>query len=523
MAKKFNITGACFPAQHYMADTSRKFDRIRAMVEAGDYFVINRPRQYGKTTLLFQLSKALNRSEDWMAFNLSFEGIGDVVFQEESQFCQVFLNLMSQEMADCGLVRQAEMLLEASQKTNSLAQLSQEITRFARANPQKLVLLIDEVDKSSNNQLFISFLGMLRNKYLRRYFPSDQTFHAVVLAGVHDVKTLKSKIRPEADQKYNSPWNIAADFKVDMNLQPNEIQPMLEEYAADRQVETDAPAVAARLFHYTAGYPFLVSKLCKMFDEEILPEKTVRAWTTEDVDAAAGVLITETNTNFDSLIKNLENYPELYNLTWRIVVEAEAIPFVQSNPTISLGVMHGIFKEADGLAIHNRIYGAFISSYMSSKLLTGADSHNIMLHAGPWIAPGNRLDLEKALLRFQSFMKAEYSKHDRDFLERQGRLLFLAFLKPILNGHGHSFKEPQISEERRLDLVITFYQHRYVAELKVWRGEAAHARGLAQLAAYLDLLGLDTGFLVIFDHSAAKSWRQEWIETAGKRVFAVWV
>jgi hypothetical protein len=178
-----------------------------------------------------------------------------------------------------------------------------------------------------------------------------------VLAGVHDVKTLKSKIRPEADQKYNSPWNIAAYFKVDMNLQPNEIQPMLEEYAADRQVETDAPAVAARLFHYTAGYPFLVSKLCKMFDEEILPEKTVRAWTTEDVDAAAGVLITETNTNFDSLIKNLENYPELYNLTWRIVVEAEAISFVQSNPTISLGVMHDIFKEADGLAIHNRIYG----------------------------------------------------------------------------------------------------------------------------------------------------------------------
>ncbi|MEY3249283.1 MAG: hypothetical protein RL742_1326, partial [Bacteroidota bacterium] len=42
MAKKFNITGACFPAQHYMADTSRKFDRILAMVEAGDYFIINR-------------------------------------------------------------------------------------------------------------------------------------------------------------------------------------------------------------------------------------------------------------------------------------------------------------------------------------------------------------------------------------------------------------------------------------------------------------------------------------------------
>ncbi len=120
-------------------------------------------------------------------------------------------------------------------------------------------------------------------------------------------------------------------------------------------------------------------------------------------------------------------------------------------------------------------------------------------------------------------MKEEYSKQDRDFLERQGRLLFLAFLKPILNGHGYSFKEPQISEERRLDVVITFYQHRYVAELKVWRGESAHERGLAQLSNYLERLGLREGFLVIFDHSAVKSWRQEKVEAAGKNIFLVWV
>lgn len=394
MAKKFNITGACFPAQHYMADTSRKFDRIRAMVEAGDYFVINRPRQYGKTTLLFQLSKALNRSEDWMAFNLSFEGIGDAAFQKETAFSQSFLRQMAR-FAELLSPELSAWIKEAALRAQSLEDVSAWITELVRKTNKKVVLLIDEVDKSSNNQLFISFLGVLRNKYLdRNFFP---TFHSVVLAGVHDVKTLKSKIRPEADQKYNSPWNIAADFKVDMNLQPNEIQPMLEEYAADRQVETDAPAVAARLFHYTTGYPFLVSKLCKMFDEEILPEKTVRAWTTEDVDAAAGVLITETNTIFDSLIKNLENYPELYNLTWRIVVEAEAIPFVQSNPTISLG-RHARHFQGGRRPRHSQPHiRRFISSYMSSKLLTGADSHNITLHAGAWIGPGNRLDLEKDL------------------------------------------------------------------------------------------------------------------------------
>lgn len=37
------------------------------------------------------------------------------------------------------------------------------------------------------------------------------------MAGVHDIKTLKMKISNEEIQKYNSPWNIVADFKVDMS------------------------------------------------------------------------------------------------------------------------------------------------------------------------------------------------------------------------------------------------------------------------------------------------------------------
>lgn len=522
MAKTFNITGVCVPTLHYMADVSRKFNRIMAMVEAGDYFIINRPRQYGKTTMLFRLSDVLRKSGEYLVFNISFEGIGDTIFEKESSFCKTFLSLMQREMEAYGYEKQADFLRKAIERVATLDDLSQAISQFTRENDSKLVVLIDEVDKSSNNQLFVSFLGMLRNKYLRRQLPFDKTFHTVVLAGVHDITSLKLKLRPEDEQKYNSPWNIAADFKVDMNLYPDEIKPMLDEYAADRGVTMDTQAVAERLFYYTAGYPFLVSKLCKMFDEEMLPEKNAREWTLADVDTAASRLVTETNANFDTLIKNLENYPELYELTWRMVVEAEPFSFNIHDPVVNLGVIHGIFSNGRGLNIHNRIYRELIANYMAFRTYRTREeiSHGA---SGIFTLPDNRLDVEKVLTRFQSFMQEEYSKQDRGFLERQGRLLFLAFLKPILNGHGYSFKEPQISEERRLDVVITFYQHRYVAELKVWRGEAAHERGLAQLSGYLDGLGLREGFLVIFDHGAVKSWRQEKVEVNGKSIFAVWV
>ena len=42
------------------------------------------------------------------------------------------------------------------------------------------------------------------------------------------------------------------------------------------------------------------------------------------------------------------------------------------------------------------------------------------------------------------------------FLERHGRLVFLAFMKPILNEHGYDFKEMEVAEERRLDVTITY-------------------------------------------------------------------
>ena len=60
-------------------------------------------------------------------------------------------------------------------------------------------------------------------------------------------------------------------------------------------------------------------------------------------------------------------------------------------------------------------------------------------------------------------------------------------------------------------------------ELKIWRGEKAHQAGLLQLADYLDIQGLQTGYLVIFDHRVKKSWHKEWVKVGDKRIFAVWV
>lgn len=71
------------------------------------------------------------------------------------------------------------------------------------------------------NQVFLDFLSQLRAGYIDRDL--EPTFKSVILAGVYDIKNLKHKLRNEDEHKYNSPWNITADFNVDMSFSQKDI------------------------------------------------------------------------------------------------------------------------------------------------------------------------------------------------------------------------------------------------------------------------------------------------------------
>jgi hypothetical protein len=114
---------------------------------------------------------------------------------------------------------------------------------------------------------------------------------------------------------------------------------------------------------------------------------------------------------------------------------------------------------------------------------------------------------------------------DIEFIERNGRLLFLAFLKPIINGKGFDFKEVQVSEEKRIDVVVTFGNKKYIIELKIWRGEVYHRQGIRQLCSYLDRQNETSGYLLIYDlrKESGQTGKRETIETEGKKILTAWV
>jgi hypothetical protein len=313
-----------------------------------------------------------------------------------------------------------------------------------------------------------------------------------------------------------------------MSFHPAEIKTMLNSYAGEEKVEMDFDAIADRIYYYTNGHPFLVSKICKNIEEEEAeqnPSYDPKHWTLDDIDWSFRWLTRPTykTTNFDDMIKNLENNPDLYSIAFNIVISGADFSASYDNPSVNLGHIYGIFSSINGkLRISNRIYEQRLYNYMVSKQET-AEWGAARFSKPAFLTDEGGLDFAKILLKFQEFMKEHYSDKDEVFLERHGRLLFMSHLKPIINGEGFDFKEPVVGDERRVDLVVAFRNKRYVVELKRWEGQKAHEAGLKQLSEYLDYYSLKKGYLLIFDFNKNKQYKSDTIKFEDKEIFAIWV
>ena len=400
--RRFTVTGTCIPEKNYMVDITEKLDQIIGMIELGQYFTINRARQYGKTTTLSLLYRRLK--DQYMVLRLSFEGTGAAAFSSDQAFVFYFMqktaNFMKFLNVPDTLVGEWGDFSGYMPGEDAFGFLGGRITELCRKSEKEIILMIDEVDKSSDNQIFLNFLGLLRSKYLESLEGMDFTFKSVILSGIYDIKNLKLKLRPEEEVRYNSPWNIAADFNVDLGFSPEEIATMLAEYEKDHHTGMDIGIVSRELFFYTGGYPFLVSRLCKWLDEE-----GDGSWTAESVRNAETAVLASENTLFDDLIKNVENDPELKRVVRDLLLEGLDIPFVQSNETIKKGVMFGIFSsKGSKIRISNIIFETYLYNHFLIENLLGKPAP---VNEQPGFVSGGKLNMPRILEKFRELVLKE--------------------------------------------------------------------------------------------------------------------
>ncbi len=537
--KSFNTTAVCIPSKHYMVDLSERVNEIKKLVDDGRYFTINRARQYGKTTTLTALTGVL--VDSYVVISTSFEGISDAGFEDEASFVKEFCRLLRREYRRGSRIPQTvsdniDRLFRNADRRTKLGDLFDIFLEWSDESPAPLVLIIDEVDSATNNQVFLDFLSQLRDNYINRDSKGISTFQSVILAGVTDVKHLKSRIRSEEDSKENrsspdghptskmwdKPWNIATDFTIDMSLSETGIKGMLNEYESDHHTGMDTAAIAKIIRDYTNGYPFLVSRICQLLDERVSKTMSLsKAWTNNGIDEAVKLLLAESNTLFQSLSKNLNNYPELKAAIRSILMEGTRLTWNPDQKDIVQMQMYGLIRnDNNSVRIANRIFETMLYNLFLSdeELKSNVFSREGDLARNQFVTDG-KLNMRLIMERFIETYTEVCGPLVERFKEKDGREQFLLYLKPIINGTGNYYIEAQTRDQTRTDVIVDYLGQQYIIELKIWRGERYNEAGEKQISEYLDYWNLNTGYMLSFNFNKNKEQGVKRVQIGEKVLF----
>ena len=287
---------------------------------------------------------------------------------------------------------------------------------------------------------------------------------------------------------------------------------MLDQYEGDHHTGMDTGAIAHLIRKYTNGYPFLVSRICQLLDEKMIPERFGNlsdAWTPDGVEMAVKMILSEDNTLFDSLMGKLRTMPGLRGQLKEILFEGETIPNLPDNDEQKQLRMYGfIVNKHNTVAIANRIFEMRLYNFFIGESRFAEELRGDALDNKPAFIRGGELNVPLIMDRFIKTQKYIRNLDDeaaeKKFIEEEGREKFLTYLSPIINGVGTFSVEEQTRDRKRMDVVVHYCGKRYVIELKIWHGKSRHENGEQQIIGYLDRFGLKVGYILSFSFSRNK-------------------
>ena len=297
---------------------------------------------------------------------------------------------------------------------------------------------------------------------------------------------------------------------------------MLDEYEADHHTGMNTEAIAKSIREYTNGYPFLVSRICQLIDENVSKTMSLsEAWTDNGIDEAVKLILAENNTLFQSLTKNLNNYPELKAAIRSILMEGAKMPYIAQQDAIVQMQMYGLIRnDHNTIRVANRIFETMLYNLFLSdeELKNNVFSREGELAKNHFVTDG-KLNMRLIMDRFIETYTQVCGPLIERFDEKDGREQFLLYLKPIINGTGNYYIEAQTRDQTRTDVIIDYLGQQYIIELKIWRGPRYNADGEKQLSDYLDYWNLNTGYMLSFNFNKKKEHGVKRVQIGDKVLF----
>lgn len=124
-------------------------------------------------------------------------------------------------------------------------------------------------------------------------------------------------------------------------------------------------------------------------------------WTPSGVSEAVKILLKESNTLFDDMIKKLEDYPELKKMLRDILFNGKSYPFNLYNHAINIGKMFGFLVEKNGaVSVSNRIFETHLYNLFLSEEITESLSYQLpSLDKNQFISDG-MLNMDLVMKKF---------------------------------------------------------------------------------------------------------------------------
>lgn len=486
MPRWFNIAGPCQDDIHYMLPPTTRLPDLEELIQQRSYFVVHAPRQTGKTTAMLALAKQLTESGNYAAVMVSVE-VGSAFNHDPSAAELAILGAWRNTIEDSlpTELQPPDWVYHAPGQ-----RIRENLRAWSRAIERPLVLFIDEID-SLQDQTLISVLRQLRDGFPKR----PENFPASVgLIGLRDVRDYKVAAGGSDRLNTASPFNIKVSSITLRNFNETEVEELYLQHTRETgQVFTQEATEIA--FDLTQGQPWLVNALAKEVVEKLVRDRRIKI-AKEQILQAKEILITRQDTHLDSLADRLRE-PRVKAIIEPMLAGLELgnIPNDDIQFVIDLGLckMH----PQGGLTIANPIYREVLP-----RVLTVTPMASLPTIAPTWLTPEGELDKEALLEAFIKFWRqhGEPLLGTTSYHEIAPHIVLMAFLHRVVNGGGTLEREYAIGSDR-MDLCLRYQSVILGIELKVWREKKRdpQAEGIEQLESYLARLGLDEGWLFVFD------------------------
>lgn len=286
---------------------------------------------------------------------------------------------------------------------------------------------------------------------------------------------------------------------------------MLVEYEQEQKTGMVIAAISRNIYEYTAGYPYLVSLICKLLGEEIPGmegfEDRRKSRTVAGIAEAVNIILKSNLPLFDSMVKQLDMYRDMRKAVEDILYQGKRIPFSPDSKSINMGIMFDFLKEKNSqVVIANRIFEMRLLYMFIADEALDSEAFDRGEREKNQFVKNARLDMDLVLRKFVEYFNDVYSDNDEKFVEAYVRKFFLLYLKPIINSTGNYYLEAQTRDTGRTDVVVDYLGEQFVVELKIWRGNEYNERGEEQLIKYLDYFHLKKGYMISFNFNRKKAW-----------------